>query len=59
MGIGKAVDAVQAACGERPIGWPTRGAPSMQTRKLLAEEFGFLYDSDAYDDDRFARGGMT
>lgn len=49
--IGQALDAIEAACGERPIGWHTRGAPSMQTRRLLAEDFGFLYDSDAYDDD--------
>jgi peptidoglycan/xylan/chitin deacetylase (PgdA/CDA1 family) len=49
--IARSVDAIEQACGERPVGWHTRGAPSMQTRRLLAEEFGFLYDSDAYDDD--------
>lgn len=49
--IGQAVEAIEQACGERPVGWHTRGAPSMHTRRLLAEEYGFLYDSDAYDDD--------
>lgn len=49
--IGKAVAAIEGACGVRPVGWHTRGAPSMNTRRLLATEFGFLYDSDAYDDD--------
>ena len=49
--IGKAVEAIERACGERPVGWHTRGAPSPNTRRLLVEEFGFLYDSDAYDDD--------
>ncbi len=49
--IGKAVAAVETAAGVRPVGWHTRGAPSPNTRRLLVEEFGFLYDSDAYDDD--------
>ena len=49
--IARAVDAIRAASGVRPIGWHTRGAPSPNTRRLLVEEGGFLYDSDAYDDD--------
>jgi allantoinase len=49
--IGKAVESIEKACGERPVGWHTRGAPSVNTRRLLADEFDFLYDSDAYDDD--------
>jgi len=49
--IDRAVGAVEQACGTRPVGWHTRGAPSPNTRRLLVEEFGFLYDSDAYDDD--------
>ena len=36
--------------GERPLGWYT-GRISAQTRRLVAEEGGFLYDSDAYNDD--------
>ena len=49
--IRTAVEAIEKACGQRPVGWHTRGAPSVNTRRLLAEEFDFLYDSDAYDDD--------
>ena len=36
--------------GNRPEGWYT-GRNSPNTRKLIIEEGGFLYDSDAYDDD--------
>ena len=36
--------------GRRPEGWYT-GRNSPNTRKLVIEEGGFLYDSDAYDDD--------
>ena len=36
--------------GKRPLGWYT-GRTSPNTRKLVMEEGGFLYDSDAYDDD--------
>lgn len=36
--------------GERPLGWNSRYGPSENTRELLVEE-GFLYDSDAYNDD--------
>lgn len=49
--INKVVSAIENACGERPVGWHTKGAPSPNTRRLLVEEGGFLYDSDAYDDD--------
>ena len=35
---------------KRPEGWYT-GRNSPNTRKLVIEEGGFLYDSDAYDDD--------
>ncbi len=49
--IAKAVDCIQKAAGVRPVGWHTKGAPSPNTRRLLVEEGGFLYDSDAYDDD--------
>ena len=49
--IAKAADAIRGAAGVRPIGWHTRGAPSPNTRRLLVEDGGFLYDSDAYDDD--------
>jgi peptidoglycan/xylan/chitin deacetylase (PgdA/CDA1 family) len=49
--IARTVAAIQAATGVRPVGWHTRSAPSLNTRRLLLEEGGFLYDSDAYNDD--------
>ena len=33
------------------MGWHTRSATSLNTRKLLIEHGGFLYDSNAYNDD--------
>lgn len=45
-----AIEAIRQATGERPVGWYT-GRLSGNTRKLVMEEGGFLYDSDAYDDD--------
>ena len=49
--IARSVAVIQQASGVRPIGWHTRSAASINTRRLLVEEGGFLYDSDAYDDD--------
>ncbi|WP_293868645.1 polysaccharide deacetylase family protein [uncultured Alsobacter sp.] len=49
--IARAVAAIAQACGERPVGWHTRSATSVNTRRLLVEEGGFLYDSNAFDDD--------
>ncbi len=49
--IARTIAAIQDATGERPVGGHTRSAPSMNTRRLLLEEGGFLYDSDVYDDD--------
>jgi allantoinase len=40
-----------ATTGARPVGWYSRWMPSAHTRELLAEEGGFLYDADAYNDD--------
>lgn len=37
--------------GVRPIGWNSRSYPSVNTRELLMEEGGFLYDSDPCNDD--------
>jgi len=48
--IARTVRAIERACGIRPAGWHTKGATSPNTRRLLVEE-GFLYDSDAYNDD--------
>ena len=49
--IAKTVACIQNATGARPVGWHTKGAPSPNTRRLLVEEGGFLYDSDEYNDD--------
>lgn len=49
--IARAVAAIRDACGVRPVGWHTRSTPSPNTRRLLVEDGGFLYDSDAYSDD--------
>lgn len=46
----KAVETHARICGERPLGWYT-GRTSENTRKLVAEEGGFLYDADDYSDD--------
>jgi peptidoglycan/xylan/chitin deacetylase (PgdA/CDA1 family) len=49
--IASTAAAIAKATGVRPLGWHTRSAPSPNTRRLLVEEGGFLYDSDAYNDD--------
>ncbi len=46
-----AVESISRTIGERPYGWYCRYAPSENTRRLVVEEGGFLYDSDAYNDD--------
>ena len=49
--IQRTVDAIAAAAGTPPVGWHTRSATSPATRRLLVEQGGFLYDSNAYNDD--------
>jgi len=49
--IARAVAAITASAGTPPVGWHTRSATSINTRRLLLEHGGFLYDSNAYDDD--------
>ncbi|TXK19938.1 polysaccharide deacetylase family protein [Homoserinibacter sp. GY 40078] len=49
--IAEAVRIIEATTGSRPVGWYSRYAPSVNTRELLVEHGGFLYDSDAYNDD--------
>lgn len=49
--IARAVDAITRSAGAPPVGWHTRSAPSVNTRRLLVEHGGFLYDCNAYDDD--------
>ena len=41
---------LEQVSGQRPLGWYT-GRTSPNTRRLVAEYGGFLYDADAYDDD--------
>ena len=48
--IQKTVDIITRLTGERPLGWYT-GRTSENTRRLVVEEGGFLYDADSYDDD--------
>lgn len=43
--------AIARIAGEPPVGWHTRSATSVHTRRLLIEHGGFTYDSNAYDDD--------
>jgi peptidoglycan/xylan/chitin deacetylase (PgdA/CDA1 family) len=45
-----AVETLTEITGSRPVGWMT-GRPSPNTRRLLVEEGGFLYDRDALNDE--------
>ncbi len=45
-----AIQAIERTTGSRPLGWYT-GRNSPNTRRLVVEEGGFLYDSDSYADD--------
>ena len=49
--IRRAVQSLTRSMGRRPLGWYCRYAPPPWTRRLLVEEGGFLYDSDAYNDE--------
>ena len=46
-----AVESITETVGTRPLGWFNRCTPSVHTRELVAEEGGFVYDSNAYNDD--------
>jgi allantoinase len=46
-----AIQSLTKTCGTSPVGWYCRYGPSVNTRELLVEQGGFLYDSDAYNDD--------
>jgi putative urate catabolism protein len=46
----RAIEALTAAAGTRPLGWYT-GRTSPNTRALDVDEGGFLYDADDYNDD--------
>jgi peptidoglycan/xylan/chitin deacetylase (PgdA/CDA1 family) len=45
-----AVASIKAMTGKAPVGWMT-GRPSENTRRLLAEHGGFLYDRDTLNDE--------
>jgi allantoinase len=46
----RAIDLHRRLTGERPLGWYT-GRTSPNTRRLVAQDGGFLYDADDYSDD--------
>src|SRR6266567_3896387 len=47
----RGIEAIERLTGERPLGWYCRSFPSIRTRELIVEEGGFLYDSDASNDE--------
>ena len=49
--IARGVASLKQTLGSRPLGWYCRTGASANTRRLLVEEGGFLYDSDAYNDE--------
>jgi peptidoglycan/xylan/chitin deacetylase (PgdA/CDA1 family) len=49
--IRRTVASIERITGQRPLGWFTRYACSPNTRELLAEEGGFVYDSLGLNDD--------
>src|SRR3954464_12480793 len=46
----RAIEIHKRLTGERPLGWYT-GRTSPNTRKLVVEDGGFVYDADDYNDD--------
>jgi len=46
----KAIEIITRMTGERPLGWYT-GRTSPNSRRIVMEEGGFLYDADDYSDD--------
>lgn len=47
----RAIETYERVLGLRPVGWNSRSWPSENTRELLVEEGGFVYDSDVCADD--------
>jgi peptidoglycan/xylan/chitin deacetylase (PgdA/CDA1 family) len=47
----RGIASIERLTGQRPLGWYVRSFPSVHTRELLIEEGGFLYDSDASNDE--------
>jgi putative urate catabolism protein len=48
--VSLAVEAIRRVTGSAPLGWYT-GRTSENTRRLIVEHGGFLYDADSYSDD--------
>jgi putative urate catabolism protein len=48
--VALAVKSIEKLTGQRPLGWYT-GRDSPNTRRLVVEHGGFLYDADSYADD--------
>ncbi|MDX6485366.1 MAG: hypothetical protein QOF43_519 [Gaiellaceae bacterium] len=48
--IRRAIASIERTTGSRPLGWYCREM-SVNTRELVVEEGGFVYDSDTYNDD--------
>jgi len=48
--IRRAVASIERTTGSRPLGWYSREM-SVNTRELVVEEGGFVYDSECYSDD--------
>ena len=46
--IARAVASIEKSIGRKPEGWYCRYGPSVNTRRLVSEHGGFLYDSDYY-----------
>lgn len=49
--IRRAFDSIERTIGRKPEGWYCRYGPSVNTRRLVVEHGGFLYDSDSYNDE--------
>src|SRR5919201_130560 len=49
--LARAIVTFERVFGERPLGWNCRSWPTENTRELLVEDGGFLYDSDGAADD--------
>jgi peptidoglycan/xylan/chitin deacetylase (PgdA/CDA1 family) len=49
--IRRTIESLTRTTGERPLGWYVRYGPSVNTRELVIEEGGFVYDCLSYADD--------
>ena len=49
--IARAALSIQRTTGKQPAGWYCRTGPGENTRRLVVEHGGFLYDCDAYNDE--------